>query len=766
VTPTITIDTPHPNNYPLEIQRFILQRVSGLQMVVDKIKLQNISLYIKAGYPITAVYPHTHPDPLKAGKAPSLNDWQKRTTKSKILKRDFKNAEAGAVLQDIHLIIDIDPRNGGEESLEKLNKELGEDLDKLCLVKVLSGRGDGGRHLYFTKPANKKTRTTLKEYVGLDFKTKGGQVVIPGSIHAATGKRYEFTVDSFELEEITPAPHKLLKILRKSSTELATIKGDDLPDEHLDKKSNAKRARDYLKQQDPPEAGARNNQIYAVAGRVKDFGISPELNAALVDKFYNQRAEDPLDLDELQSAVAHVHRYGQEPVGASTGQQQFQDLDIPEAKLEGKDLEEQEKDVADGWRNLLNMTKASGEDGTQFPYANDLPNAILFTKFHDRVGNGKIAFNMFTKTIMVREMLPHMEYQNDIDYWPESGQSLRDMDVTAIRSYLQQSEFFKCSQGMLDEAIAVSSRFHSYHPVRDYFNSLEWDKKPRLDKWLPTYTGSEDSPYIRAVGRKTLVAAVTRIFKPGTKFDHILILEGDQGIGKSQIIKTLSGEWYSDAHIDVHNLKDAAMLMEGVLLYELGEMAPATKSESETLKAFITREDDKVRRPYARIPESSLRQCTFIGTSNADEYLKDETGNRRYWPVDCQGPFKLDKAKEDRDQIWAEAVHVFRNGHEPLYLETKKLREDAEGQQRERMLIDELQFRIESWLDGEHEFGKLETKDKTYGEEIWVNCLERPKESFEIPQQRRIGKIMKHLGWKRQSVRLGKHHVIKGYRRK
>jgi predicted P-loop ATPase len=215
-------------------------------------------------------------------------------------------------------------------------------------------------------------------------------------------------------------------------------------------------------------------------------------------------------------------------------------------------------------------------------------------------------------------------------------------------------------------SVSLKSRFH---PVRDYFNGLKWDGKPRIDTWLKDYLGAEGfDEYLSQVSAKVLCAIVARVFKPGTKFDYVLILEGEQGCGKSTAIEHLaSREWYTDTMIDLKN-KDSFMALEGCVIMELAELSSFKGVSQDVIKNFITSPTDKYRKPYNRQMGEYKRQCVFIGTTNDVEYLKDMTGNRRFWPVEVNGyDFKKALILRDRDQLFAEAKVRWENG-EVLFL--------------------------------------------------------------------------------------------------
>jgi predicted P-loop ATPase len=277
----------------------------------------------------------------------------------------------------------------------------------------------------------------------------------------------------------------------------------------------------------------------------------------------------------------------------------------------------------------------------------------------------------------------------------QSERAVSDPDCRRIKEYLTQQFNMEPDVGKILEAILIFADKNRIHPVRHFLNGLEWDGKKRAEKWLETYLGAAGPrEYLKAVGLKTLVAMVARVFKPGIKFDHMPIWEGMQGIGKSSAARILSEPWFSDASLNIGD-KDAVINMQGGWINELGELAAMNRSELNTLKEFLVRQDDKIRPPYGRLPVKYPRQNIFIGTTNNQNYLKDKTGNRRFWPVKVNGLKRADLTK-DRDQLLAEALYRYKLGT-TLYLNDEQERL-ARTEQGLRIEHDELQDVIADYL--------------------------------------------------------------------
>ena len=279
---------------------------------------------------------------------------------------------------------------------------------------------------------------------------------------------------------------------------------------------------------------------------------------------------------------------------------------------------------------------------------------------HDPKLSGRVALNEMEHNIVVLSNLP----------WGVKGpRQWTDTDDAALRFYLERVYGISGKDKIFD-AVNVVAQQNAFHPVRDYLDGLTWDGVPRVETLLIDYLGADDNAYTRAVTRKALVAAVARIYRPGCKFDYMLTLRGRQGLGKSALIAKLGGRWFSDSFTTLQG-KDAYEQVMGVWIMEVGELAGMRKAEAETIKLYVSKQVDRFRPAYGRRTQEFPRQCIFIGTTNESQFLRDATGNRRFWVVDTPNAPARDMWEELTDevvgQVWAEAVEWYRKG-EKLYL--------------------------------------------------------------------------------------------------
>lgn len=379
-----------------------------------------------------------------------------------------------------------------------------------------------------------------------------------------------------------------------------------------------------------------------------------------------------------------------------------------------------------GW---LASCMTEGNDDTPVP---NLANAMLALR-KDSALREAFAYDEMACGVLLTATLPGAHVPKIAEPRP-----LRDEDVTAVQEYIQLAGIPRMGKDTVHQAIEARARERRFHPVRDYLDGLAWDGEPRLAGWLQAYLGVEHSPYTSAIGAMFLVAMVARVFKPGAKADYMLVLEGAQGAGKSSACAILGGVWFSDSLPDISSGKEASQHLRGRWLVEIAEMAALDKSEATLLKAFVTRAEERYRPPYGRNEVIEPRQCVFIGTTNAATYLRDSTGARRFWPVTV-GAIDTDALARDRDQLFAEAVHLFNAGAQ-WWPDRDFEAQHIAPQQEARYTTDAWEDAIAPWIETRHEVTLLEVARGGLG-------LETQK--LARIEQNRIVAILERLGWAR-----------------
>lgn len=316
---------------------------------------------------------------------------------------------------------------------------------------------------------------------------------------------------------------------------------------------------------------------------------------------------------------------------------------------------------------------------------------------------------------------------------------LTDADVSRIQARIQALALLRLSKDVIHQAVDVVAEDHKFHPVRDYLNGLAWDGKPRLEKWLIDYLGVERNSYTMKVGTMFLLSMVARIFQPGCKVDHLLVLEGAQGELKSSACRILGGEWFSDNLPDIGKAgKDVSQHLRGKWLIEVDEMHAMNRAEAAQLKSFITRQTERYRPSYGRLEVIEPRQCVFIGTTNQDAYLRDETGGRRFWPLKV-GSIKAVALESDRDQLFAEAVK--------LYHDRVPWWPDKDFERKSIMPEQAARYEGDVWEDPIKVY--LEIKDRVTIGQIARDVFSIENAKIGTADQRRIAKALEQLGWRR-----------------
>lgn len=641
-------------------------------------------------------------------------------------------ANFGVQLKATDLVIDVDPRNGGDKSIQEFLVIAGEYGITFCVA-----TGAGGIHVYLKKPAEVKIRKNLPGFKGLDFISEGGYVVGAGSTHPETGKLYIGLPGP-----IAAATDKLLELITKKDVELK--KGTGIYD---DSEQAIARYRGYLENALPAvEGDAGDQRTFAVCATGRDYGLSPTSVLECLIDIWNPKCQPPWDRQALSTKVENAYKYAKGEIGTKAPAAHFQ-------IWSDKQIDEAQKEI-DKWLQ---------RNGQGQPFKN--------------LNNTNVLFHTNFPVPDLRDLLKFNEFSNQIEFarvapWHRPGENIKqwtDGEALSCKLYMSNRFKFEPTTLIMHEAAYTSAIRHNYHPVKDYLTSLKWDGHKRCHNWLPEIMGSIDDPYTRAVGLKFLVAAVKRIFQPGCKFDYVLTLEGKQGTYKSTAFEILAvnKDWYADPSLDLTH-KDSIFLMFGKWIIELPEMETHHRAETKAMKAFLSRNTDRARLTYGRVAQDFPRQCVFAGTINPEHdkdlgWLKDTTANRRYWPVPVgfKKDVDLGALKAVRDQLWAEAYQLYL-ANTAVYMEDAKLEGLAAIEQEKRMSRDPWQDPIEAWLHSSLNI----TVNFFPGEQIYRECVGGHLSNYGMREMARISRCMQLMGWEKNVYwdKNVKDHV-RGYKR-
>lgn len=396
------------------------------------------------------------------------------------------------------------------------------------------------------------------------------------------------------------------------------------------------------------------------------------------------------------------------------------------------------KDVADTLAKWLPGARGSHSKGTDYmaaktelALASNLGNAMLALEREPELAGAFGYDEMRNVEVLLRPLFapadPHFR-----------PRPVTDGDVCQVQNFLQWFGFRKLGLNTTHDAIATHAREHRFHPVRDYLNALKWDGKGRVGKWLTTYLGAEENEYTEGVGTMFLISMIARVMQPGCKCDYMMILEAGQGTLKSSACAILAGEYFDDHLPDIHS-KDASQHLKGKWLIEWADMHPHNRAEADTFKSFITRTVERYRPSYGRREVHEPRQCVFIGSTNRKTYLRDETGNRRIWPV-VTGEIDLEGLRRDRAQVLAEATALYRGG--------VKWWPDREFEAQHIAGEQETRFETDVWQEPIASFLRDPTVTRTTALQVAKSCLDFQKiDRLTGADARRIAAVLTKLGW-------------------
>lgn len=618
------------------------------------------------------------------------------------------------------LVLDIDPRNGGDDSFDELIHRIGALPET---PEVLTG--GGGRHLFFRWPAGVESLRAKPIGQGIDVKGAGGYVVAAPSLHAS-GRVYGWEASSrpgdVPLADVPPALLALLQAPGKAASGIAD--GDALGTVlgrafgyagMLGRSLGQGRHAVVCPWEHEHTGGARFDSSTAIFPPKPGSGLGGFacLHSHCAHRTWRDVVE-ALPREAVRRARAELPM-ARPPLELVT--------DEPPHDEHGEVL------APVDWMSLLVLDKKERPKST--------PANLAIVLSHDPAWVGCFGYDTFSGVVAVLRTPP---------FGAEGGDSplgeLSESHVARTRYAIARAWGWDFSAATVLEVITTVAEAHPFHPVRDYLDGLRWDGICRLDSWLSTYLGVEPSAYVADVGRTFLVGAVARVMDPGCKLDTMLILEGSQGAGKSTAIRALFGGKYTlDTPLDLSS-KDRFSALRGKWCVEHAELDSLGKHDKERVKAFVSSAVDRYRPSYARLEVSQPRQCVFAGSTNQETYLDDETGGRRFNGVRV-GPIDVAALSRDRDLLWAEALEAYRSG--ATWWPDPALVPVYQAEQAARRKVDEWERLVIEYVTG---------RARVLVGDILSTALDIEAARWTTQDQTRVRRALTAMGWTQRRERV------------
>lgn len=690
--------------------------------------MEPIDRHLEAGHELIPLH---SPEDLglkgrRLGKAPLNRGWR---TEAPLVRGEVEQHLAGGKnigvrLRAEDLVIDADPRNymEGDNALERMIKDF--HLPFCPTVET----GGGGYHLYMRKPEQIDVVGTLADYQGVEFKTLGRQVVAAGSVHPETKERYAWDPLGNDPSDAPKAPEAFLEAIEKKVRVDGNADAGAMNPERLAELLGGLPAGDY---------GTNDKWLpIAMAAHHATGGLGE-------DEFVAWCETDPLYADRGEEARKRWASF-------SWGKR--------DRAVTAKTIYAALRDA--GRYDLLRDSPETdfADDEFDVSYLVEPAQTRALASFIEKNGRIEPNYRNTQRAFEWANLEPGYDELSHLPVlrsktlpWKEVGREINDDLLRIARAWVITQFNFEPSRENVSEVLRTLAFQKPFNPIVEYLDSLMWDGVPRVDSLFPSYFGSSNGAYERAVGRKFMLAAVRRARSPGTKFDTVPIIEGSQGAGKTSALRILGGAWHSDAELGRVDGKDAAGLLHGVWIMELGELTSMSRTEVDILKAFVSRCEDRYRPAYGTATKTFDRRCVFVGTTNSSSYLRDMTGNRRYWPIKAE-QVDLEALKKDRDQLWAEASVLEAFG-ETLVLPSE-LWSVAADRQGDRLVTD-------PWLDAIRGF--VERKERVSARAIFEEALLQPISRNSQADAKRVAGIMASLGYTHKKSMREEGRVVSGY---
>lgn len=685
------------------------------------------------------------------GKAPRDKDWTTRLYEpAKVIRQCIANGwNIGGRIPEGWLVIDIDVRHGGDEGFANLCADFGLDPDAWPCQRT----GSGGRHYFLRIPKGRKISVTLKHddddpeesdefnpprYRGVEFKTIGTQIVAPGSIHPDGGVyQWDCFGDVPDVPGAPDTPAHLLEAITRPEREASAEPGGHISNARLAASLEGLNPEDFRDHDEWLQLMMACHHATGGEGRQEfvEWSTSDPEYADAAEEI--GRRWDSLHADRNDGVtVASLNRH--------LAKAKRNDLLLPERRA-AKEFDDR---LSEAMKQKDAQDLASDAWGAEFDGGNDeefvrddddriIPNSQHNVRLAiDKLG-ASVSYNLFSDRILIEGLKTFGPYLDDAA-----------LDRLWLR--IDEEFYFRPTRGFFDTVITDYARRKCFHPVREYFDRVQaqWDGTPRLDRFLIKYAGATDSPYTRAISALPLIAAVRRTRQPGAKYDECVVLESPQGFQKSTFLETLAKEkdWFTDSLPINATQKETIEHTAGKLIVEFADLHGLRKGDIDQIKAQLSRRSDRARMAYGKLQIERPRQWVAYGSANNDNYLKDQTGNRRYWP--CKIKFcDIASLKRDLDQLWGEAAAREAKG-ESIRLDPA-LYDAAKLEQAKRLDTKDDPFRdtLENALGDRN--GKIVSDD------VWrilgMNVAGQRTQNHND----RMGAVMRFLGWTRQPIKIG-----------
>jgi len=612
-------------------------------------------------------------------------------------------------------VIDVDVKSKSPHHLKEALAAVRKMVEPEDLPMVKSGRGNGSRHYYcltekpfktfnpfvseekvrVRSPSKKPSKKEIEELGEVEIAkgtrianaweislySDGRQVVLPPSIHPDSGEQYVWQRILKDTESLKVVSFDAFIGGEKAGVKKGELEGfvpvGDIDLEWLPISHEMRRA---IKNGEG--VNDRSGFLLKASTALLSAGLDRnEALSVLTDKKYFLGAVgfEHAQTTNRAKAAAWVYKYTfarveeeRNPAKIFGGKPFKESRKISEEEKEAN----AEELAGDSWRHDLDRTEKGKTRAT--------------LKNIDLIFSNKMKGEVFKKDLFANRT----SYGVNTPWGGKAGEYLTDVDLILVKRWLADTEFGiePATAAILEGTSLIAHRYRT-HPVREWLTSLKWDGVSRIGSWLKDCCEAEAAePYLSEISKLFLLAMVKRVFEPGCQWDYVLILEGEQGKYKSSIARAIaSDKWFMDNLPDLKD-KDAMLNLQGKWLIELGELTSIKRTDFNQVKAYLVRRYDNVRPHYGRITEDVPRQSVFIGTVNEGEYLKDPTGNRRYWPVKV-GECNVDKLKGIRDQLFAETMHVYQNENPILMLGKAATAQAHEAQEDRRVDDDESEMR-------------------------------------------------------------------------